>query len=80
MIVAAGKEAQKAVLEYQTTEAGKAKEELIKSGLQVTVLENEDEWKNAAVSKVWPEMADFVGGKDAINAFLKACGKPVWKP
>lgn len=80
LMIAAGKEAQKAVLEYQITEAGKAKEELIKSGLQVTVLENEDEWKNAAISKVWPEMADFVGGKDSINAFLKACGKPVWNP
>lgn len=80
LMIAAGQEAQKAVLAYQIKEAGTAKEELIKDGLQVTVLEDETEWKNAAVSKVWPEMADFVGGKDAINAFLKACGKPVWNP
>ena len=79
ILVSAGKEAQKAVLEYQIKEAGKAKEELIKAGLQVTILENEEEWKSAAIGKVWPEMAEFVGGKDAINAFLNACGKPSWK-
>ena len=25
------------------------------------------------MEKVWPEMADFVGGKETINAYLKAC-------
>ena len=42
-------------------------------------LEDEDLWKKAAIEKVWPEMADFVGGKDAINEYLKACGKDAWK-
>jgi hypothetical protein len=32
------------------------------------------------MEKVWPEMAEFVGGKDAINAFLKAAGKQPWTP
>ena len=30
------------------------------------------------MEKVWPEMAEFVGGKEAINEYLKACGKEPW--
>ena len=45
----------------------------------VSQLEDEDLWKKAAIEKVWPEMADFVGGKDAIHEYLKACGKDAWK-
>ncbi len=80
LMVEAGKAAQDAVLKYQIDESSKAKEDLVKIGLVVSQLENEEDWKKAAVEKVWPEMADFVGGKDAINAFLKSFGKPEWKP
>lgn len=80
LMLDAGKVAQEAVLKYQLEEAGKAKEDLIKMGIQIDQLEDEAEWKKAAVTKVWPEMADFVGGKDAINAFLKAAGKQPWNP
>ena len=80
MMIEAGKAAQDAVLKYQTEQSSQAKEALIKGGLVVSQLENEEDWKKAAVGKVWPEMADFVGGKDAINAFLKSFGKPEWKP
>ena len=45
----------------------------------VSQLEDEADWKRAAVSKVWPEMEAFVGGRDAINAFLSAIGKRPWK-
>ena len=79
MMVEAGKVAQKAVLDYQIREAGKAKEDLVKAGLVISQLQDEDVWKKTAIDTVWPEMTSFVGGKDAINAFLKACGKPVWK-
>ena len=58
---------------------GDAKRELVAGGLVVSQLEDEDQWKQAALDKVWPEMADFVGGKEAINDYLKACGKPAWK-
>lgn len=78
IIVEGGKAAQQAVLDYQISEAGAAKAELIKAGLQVAQLEDEDAWRKAAVSTVWPEMADFVGGKAAINAYLKTFGKPEW--
>lgn len=80
LVLDAGKAAQEAVLKYQIEESGKAKEELIKAGVQVSQLTDEAEWKKAAMGKVWPEMADFVGGKDAINGFLKAAGKQPWNP
>ena len=79
VIVDAGKYAQDAVLKFQLENAEAAKKELIAGGLQVSQLEDEDQWKKAAIEKVWPEMADFVGGKDAINEYLKACGKDAWK-
>ena len=79
LMVDAGKVAQEAVLKYQIEESGKAKEDLIKLGIQVSQLEDEEVWKKMAIDTVWPEMVDFVGGKDAINAFLKACGKEEWK-
>ena len=79
LIVDAGKYAQDAVLKFQLENAEAAKKELIAGGLVVSQLEDEDLWKKAAIEKVWPEMADFVGGKDAINEYLKACGKDAWK-
>ena len=80
LMIDAGKAAQEAVLQYQINESGKAKEDLVKMGIQISRLEDEDQWKKAAMEKVWPEMADFVGGKDAINEFLKAAGKQPWNP
>lgn len=79
LMIDAGKYAQDAVLKYQIENADAAKKELIAGGLQVSQLEDEEQWKKAALDKVWPEMADFVGGKDAINEYLKACGKEPWK-
>ncbi len=78
LIVAAGKAAQDAVYQYQVEEGNKAKQELIKLGVQVDRLEDEAKWKKAAMDTVWPEMADFVGGASAINEFLKAANKPGW--
>lgn len=79
LCVEAGLYAQNEVLKYQKEYGEKAKQNLIAAGLKVDVLEDEDQWKKAAMEKVWPEMADFVGGKAAINEYLKACGKPEWK-
>lgn len=78
LMVDDGKYAQEVVLKFQKENAESAKNELIAAGLVVDQLEDEDLWKKAAMEKVWPEMADFVGGKDAINAYLKACGKAPW--
>ena len=71
--------AQEAVLKYQKEYAQAAKDALIAGGLVVDMLEDEEAWKKAAYDKVWPEMADFVGGKDAINEYLKAMGKEPWQ-
>lgn len=78
LVVEAGKYAQEEVLKYQKENADAAKKELIAGGLIVDELEDEELWKKAAMEKVWPEMAEFVGGKDAINEYLKACGKAPW--
>lgn len=78
LVIEAGQYAQEEVLKYQIEQANAAKQELMAQGLQVSELEDEDAWKKAALEKVWPEMADFVGGKETINAYLKACGKPAW--
>ena len=79
LVVDAGLYAQNEVLKYQKEYGATAKKNLIAAGLVVDQLEDEAQWKKAAIEKVWPEMAGFVGGKDAINAYLKACGKPEWK-
>lgn len=79
LMIEAGKAAQEAVLKYTREGSGKAKENLIAKGIVVSELKDEDKWVKAAMEKVWPEMADFVGGQDAINAYLKAVGKPEWK-
>lgn len=71
--------AQEEVLKFQIAEAQAAKDALIAAGLVVDQLEDEAAWKEAALEKVWPEMANEVGGKDAINAYLGAMGKPEWK-
>ncbi len=78
LMVAAGKYAQEAVLEYQKTEGAAAKADLIASGVQVDVLTDEDTWKKNAFEIVWPEMAEFVGGEAVINEYLGAMGKPAW--
>lgn len=71
--------AQEEVLKYQIAEAQAAKDALVAAGLVVDQLEDEAAWKEAALQKVWPEVANEVGGKDAINAYLKSMGKPEWK-
>ena len=78
ILIDAGKYAQEKVLLFQIEQAEAAKRELVAGGLKVSQLENEEQWKTVALEKVWTEMADFVGGKPAINEYLKACGKQPW--
>ena len=79
ILIDAGKYAQEKSLLFQVEQAEASKRELVAGGLKVSQLEDEEQWKKVAIEKVWPEMADFVGGKDAINEYLKACGKDAWK-
>ena len=78
ILIDAGKYAQEKSLLFQVEQAEASKRELVAGGLKVSQLEDEDQWKKVAIEKVWPEMADFVGDKDAINEYLKACGKQPW--
>ncbi len=75
IIIDGGLYAQDQVLKYTVEEGAKAKAKLIKQGITVNQLKDEDAWKKAAFDKVWPEMADFVGGKAAINNYLKHLGR-----
>ncbi len=79
LIIEAGKKAQQDALDFHKQFTQKAKEEMIADGLVVSYLEDEDQWKKAAYEKVWPEMENFVGGKQFINEYLKLLGKPEWK-
>jgi len=80
LMIDAGKAAQDAVLKWQVENAASAKAYLQSVGVQVSYLEDEEEWKKVSMARVWPEMAEFVGGVGAINAFLKAAGRKPWNP
>ena len=79
ILVEAGRHAQEASFRYHATMTEIAKQGLLAKGLQITTLENEDQWKEIALQHVWPAVADDMGGKEAINAYLEACGQPIWK-
>lgn len=75
IVVEAAKDAQEMAYVYQITESERVKEELVGKGCQVITLEDEDAWKKIAVEKVWPQMEEFIGGRDCLNAYLVALGK-----
>ncbi|WP_027361643.1 TRAP transporter substrate-binding protein [Halodesulfovibrio aestuarii] len=75
LVVDAGREAQEYCLAFQLVDAGRAKAELIASGIQIDTLEDEAEWKKLAVNNVWPKMTDFVGGQKVLDRYLGYIGK-----
>ncbi len=75
IVVAAGREAQEYCLAFQLVDAGRAKAELIASGIQIDTLEDEAEWKRLAIENVWPKMTDFVGGQEVLDRYLGYIGK-----
>ena len=75
ILIDAGKYAQEKSLLFQVEQAEASKRELVAGGLKVSSSKTKISGKKSPLKKVWPEMADFVGGKDAINEYLKACGK-----
>ncbi len=79
LLIEAGQYAQQEALKYQMVEREKAKADIIKMGVQISILEDEAEWKRIAHETVWPKMADFVGGTDIIITYLKTMGKTLWK-
>lgn len=75
MFVEAGQAAQEYCLAFQLVNAQRVKGELMKSGIQIDVLSDEEVWKKKAVSTVWPKMYDFVGGKKLVDEYRKYIGQ-----
>lgn len=70
----AGLEAQLYALQFQLTEASKARAGMEAEGVTVTALEDEDEWARLAKEKVWPQFYDDIGGQDAFEEMMQAMG------
>lgn len=75
MVVEAGQAAQEYCLAFQLVKGEQVKQELIASGIQIDKLEDEDVWREKAVSTVWPKMYDFVGGKALVDKFRYYIGQ-----
>lgn len=80
LLVEAGRHAQALSLQYQTDMSEKAKQELQQAGVKIATLPDESVWRQLAMQKVWPAVADDMGGADSVNAYLKVCGLPLWQP
>ena len=80
ILVDAGKAAQKAGFVFEKEETEKAKQRLLEDGVSIATLEDGEEWRTIALTRVWPRLADSMGGRRFINAFLQACGKRPWTP
>lgn len=70
-----GMEAQQYALLFQLMETENAKQAMIKEGMELHDLEDEDKWIELAQTKVWPKHYDKVGGKAKVDAVLKAMGR-----
>ena len=80
VLVEAGQHVQELSLQYQKEMNAMAKMALKAEGVRITTLEDESAWRDVALREVWPETAESVGGREAINAYLAACGLPLWEP
>lgn len=80
VLVEAGRHVQELSLQYQKEMNAIAKKALLAEGVKITTVEDESAWRDVALREVWPETAESVGGRDAINAYLRACGLPLWEP
>lgn len=74
MFTRAGIEAQQYNLLFSLTGSETAKQNMIKEGVKYLEIEDEDQWVKIAMDKVWPMFYDTVGGKDAVDAVVKALG------
>ena len=76
----AGEHIQQMSLQYQKEMNAMAKKALMGEGVHVTVIDDETPWREVALSRVWPEAAENIGGAKAINEYLKLCDLPAWDP
>lgn len=75
LFVRAGIEAQQYNLLFSVTEAEKAKQNMIKKGVEYMEIEDEDQWSQIAMDKVWPKFYDSIGGKETVDNVVKALGR-----
>ncbi len=75
IVLQAALEAQMYGLLFQTLEAGNAKAGMQAGGIEVSMLEDEEEWKKIAIETVWPKMYDAVGGKEVVEKVQKVLNK-----
>lgn len=71
IIVRSALEAQQYAMLFQITEADKAKQNMIKNGVKVSILEDEDAWIKIAQEKVWPKYYDLIGGRDTFEEIME---------
>lgn len=71
ILTRAGLEAQQYGLVFQISEAEKAKQNMIDNGVEVSTLEDEEQWIKLAKEKVWPEFYDTIGGKEKLDDVLE---------
>jgi TRAP-type transport system periplasmic protein len=71
IVTRAGLEAQQHALMFQISESGKAKENMVANGIEVSTLEDEDKWIAIAKEKVWPQFYESIGGKENFERVLE---------
>ena len=75
-ILEAGNEATDYSLSWLKEKEAIIKDELVsKYGMQIDTLQDEAEWAKRAQDAVWPKFYESVGGKDKVNALLRALGR-----
>ena len=79
VLLQAGQHVQELSLRYQQEKHLKAREALLKAGVQIDVLSDEPAWRALVREKVWPRVVKHIGGKEFINTWLKAAGLPEWE-
>jgi tripartite ATP-independent transporter DctP family solute receptor len=74
MIIAAGKAATLYSADFLRDKEASAKANLLERGMQWNEVD-EQPWIEKATTQVWPKYYESVGGKDKVNAVLKALGR-----
>lgn len=76
MILRAGKEAQEYCRQFLILYEDSIENELKKKGLEILEpADGEKEWIDKATQAVWPKYYDSIGGKEKVDAALKALGR-----
>ncbi|MGD1974829.1 MAG: TRAP transporter substrate-binding protein [Desulfobacterales bacterium] len=76
MILKAGKEASARSFQFLIEKEDEIEELFKKEGMEITeAADNEKEWIELATKEVWPKFYKSIGGKEKLDAALKAIGR-----